>query len=76
MVGASRSKNGTLRQNRYSVSVGGMRIDELKALYPMLTPEELQEAGENLDQYLLLVWEIWEMREAKAVHVDPPSSEP
>jgi hypothetical protein len=52
-----------------------MRIEDLRALYPGLTPEELQEAGDNLDQYLLLVWEIWEMKEARAIHVDPPSPE-
>jgi hypothetical protein len=29
-------------------------------LYPKLSPDELVEAKENLDRYLLLAWEIWE----------------
>ena len=43
------------------VRVGAMdQMDALAKLYPQLTPEELVEAKENLDRYLLLVWEIWE----------------
>jgi len=43
--------------------VGPMDQDALRALaklYPTLTPQELVEAKENWDRYLLLVWEIWE----------------
>ena len=35
-------------------------LEGLAKLYPHYSPEELQEAKENLDQYLLLAWEIWE----------------
>jgi hypothetical protein len=35
-------------------------MPELKPLYPDLSPEELEEAKENLRQYLLIAWEIWE----------------
>ena len=34
--------------------------DALAKLYPDLTPEELVEAKENWERYLLLAWEIWE----------------
>ena len=34
--------------------------DELRALYPSLTDEQLLEAKENLDRYILLAWEIME----------------
>jgi hypothetical protein len=35
-------------------------IEELKALYPNLSDDELAVAKETLDRYLLLVWEIME----------------
>jgi hypothetical protein len=34
--------------------------DELRALYPGLSEEDLIEAKENLDRYILLAWEIME----------------
>jgi hypothetical protein len=37
-----------------------MKNEALARLYPNLSPEELEEAKENLDQYLMLAWEIWE----------------
>ena len=37
--------------------------DKLRSLYPTLTEEELLVAKENLDQYLLLAWEIFQERE-------------
>jgi hypothetical protein len=46
--------------------------EELRALYPTLSPEELQYACERLDEYLLLAWEIWETREVQSLPVDPP----
>jgi|GEM_PF-5716980 len=41
-----------------------MKIEDLRRLYPALSPEKLEEAGENLRQYLLLAWEIWEKEQA------------
>lgn len=41
-----------------------MKLEDLARLYPTLTPDELEEAGENLRQYLLLAWEIWEREQA------------
>jgi len=41
-----------------------MKDQELAQLYPNLSPEKLEEAKENLDQYLLLAWEIWEEEQA------------
>jgi hypothetical protein len=35
-----------------------MISDELRSLYPDLSDDELSAAKENLDQYLLLAWEI------------------
>jgi len=43
-----------------------MKSEELAALYPNLPPEELRVAEENLKQYLLLAWEIWEMKEKRS----------
>ena len=37
-----------------------MNSDFLAKLYPGLTPDDIVEARENLDRYLLLAWEIWE----------------
>jgi hypothetical protein len=37
-----------------------MKNEALARLYPNLSPDELEEAKENLDQYLMLAWEIWE----------------
>jgi hypothetical protein len=37
-----------------------MKYEALARLYPNFSPEELEEAKENLDQYLLLAWEIWQ----------------
>lgn len=42
-----------------------MISDEFKQLFPSFSEEELLSAQENLDQYLLLVWEI--MQEAEAL---------
>lgn len=39
--------------------------DELRALYPNLTDEQLLEAKENLDRYILLAWEIMEELEGE-----------
>jgi hypothetical protein len=39
-----------------------MNQDALAKLYPNLSPDELVEAKENLDRYLLLAWEIWETK--------------
>jgi len=36
-----------------------MDIEKLKVLYPNLSDVELSAAGENLDRYLLLAWEIY-----------------
>jgi hypothetical protein len=38
--------------------------DGLARLYPALSQEKLQEAKENLDQYLSLAWEIWEAEQS------------
>lgn len=47
--------------------------EELAKLYPGLTEEELVEAKENLERYLLLAWEIWEADlKAKEVPLTPP----
>ena len=35
-----------------------MLLDDLRSLYPNLSEEELAAAKENLEQYLLLAWEI------------------
>jgi hypothetical protein len=42
-----------------------MQDEELARLYPNLSPEELRVAKENLKQYLLLAWEIWEQKQMK-----------
>jgi hypothetical protein len=49
----------------------GESVNELKSLYPDLTPEELIVARENLDRYLALAWEIFE--EAHAGDVVSPA---
>lgn len=41
-----------------------MKNEALARLYPNLSEEQLQEAKENLDLYLLLAWEIWEEEQA------------
>jgi|HubBroStandDraft_6_1064221.scaffolds.fasta_scaffold687359_1 hypothetical protein len=43
-----------------------MKHEALARLYPNLSEDELQEAKENLDLYLLLAWEIWEEEQAAA----------
>jgi len=43
-----------------------MKNEALARLYPNLSEDQLQEAKENLDQYLLLAWEIWEEEQAAA----------
>jgi hypothetical protein len=35
-------------------------LEDLKRLYPDLSPEDLVVAKANLDQYLALAWEIFE----------------
>jgi hypothetical protein len=40
-------------------------IKRIRVLYPKLTDKECEEAAENLRQYLLLAWEIWEEGQAK-----------
>jgi hypothetical protein len=44
--------------------------NELKALYPKLSDEDLAAVMENLDQYLLLAWEI--MEDAEGASTAPP----
>ena len=44
--------------------------DELKTLYPSRHDEELADAKENLDRYLLLAWEIMEDQEQMDSPVD------
>ena len=47
----------------------------LAKLYPGLTEEELVEAKENLERYLLLAWEIWETElRAKEASLTPPET--
>jgi hypothetical protein len=41
-----------------------MKYEALARLYPNFSPEELEEAKENLDHYLLLAWEIWTEEQA------------
>jgi hypothetical protein len=48
-------------------------IATLKALYPNLSPEELELAEENLDRYLSLAWEIFEDSRL-AARSEPPLS--
>jgi hypothetical protein len=43
-----------------------MNADVLRKLYPSLTDEELRIAGENLDAYLALAWEIFQDMQAEA----------
>ncbi len=49
--------------------------EDLRALYPDLTDDELMEAKENLDRYILLAWEIMEDRE-RSVHESIDGSRP
>lgn len=42
-----------------------MNVDALRKLYPTLTDEELRIAGENLDAYLQLAWEIFQEMQAE-----------
>jgi alcohol dehydrogenase YqhD (iron-dependent ADH family) len=37
-----------------------MDAEALAQLFPSLSKTQLDEAKENLDQYILLAWEIWE----------------
>lgn len=37
-----------------------MNEEELAQLFPSFSKAQLDEAKENLDQYILLTWEIWE----------------
>lgn len=43
-----------------------MNADILRKLYPTLTYEELRIAGENLDAYLQLAWEIFQEMQAES----------
>jgi hypothetical protein len=43
-----------------------MNADALRKLYPSLTDEELRIAGENLDAYLALAWEIYQDMQAES----------
>jgi len=47
-----------------------MKSDKLAALYPNLSPDDLEAAREHLRQYLLLAWEIWEAHEKRSVPFD------
>jgi len=38
-----------------------MQNENLRGWFPGLTEEELATARENLDRYLELAWEIWEI---------------
>jgi hypothetical protein len=49
-------------------------IATLKALYPNLSPEELELAKENVDRYLSLAWEIFEDSRLAARCEPHPSS--
>ena len=49
-------------------------MEHLKALYPNLSPEELRAAEENLDQYLLLAWELWEADQAPLTAKEAPDT--
>lgn len=40
-------------------------LDQLRGLYPSLSPGELVIAKETLDRYLLLAWDIYEQLEAQ-----------
>lgn len=44
-----------------------MKYEALARLYPNFSPEELEEAKENLDHYLLLAWEIWQEEQSQKV---------
>jgi hypothetical protein len=60
MIGAlAKSGRKSLRQSPLGLMVMN-HLEELAKLYPQYSPEELVEAKENLEQYLLLAWEIWE----------------
>jgi hypothetical protein len=50
-------------------------IEQLKALYPGLSPDEISLAKENLDRYLSLAWEILEDQRMAALPflAEPPS---
>jgi hypothetical protein len=37
-----------------------MKDDAFAQVFPNLSEAKLNEAKENLDQYILLAWEIWE----------------
>lgn len=50
-----------------------MNLDALAKLYPTLSPDELVEAKENLSQYLLLAWEIWEAKQSTLTDQSPSS---
>ena len=41
-----------------------MQLDQLRALYPNLSDEEITETAENLERYLKLAWEIYEHQRA------------
>ncbi len=50
--------------------------EDLAALYPDLSPEELELAKENIDRYLSLAWEIFEdSRLAAQCEPAPPSAD-
>lgn len=52
-------------------------LEQLKNLYPALSPEELLLAKENLDRYLLLSWEIYEdLEERGDSPLTPDSARP
>jgi hypothetical protein len=50
-----------------------MSLADLKRLYPHLSQEKLEEAEENIKQYLLLAWDIWEAREKRRAGAVPQS---
>ena len=47
-----------------------MSPEELKALYPALSDEQIREAAENLDAYLLLAWEILDDLRGRETPID------
>jgi hypothetical protein len=61
-----RTSTGLPRRGSYRYR-DAMIPDELRALYPGLSEEELSVIMENLNQYLLVAWEIIE-----DVSTDPP----
>lgn len=62
-VSSNKSRSHTMR--RMSISSDESALAELKALYPTLSHEELLIAKQNLERYLLLVWDVCEELELR-----------